>query len=498
VNLAGQVADKLLSFGQIILIAAVLGSTAGGDLFFLASVVPLTIGFVVGEPVGRAYLTLLVRERELAITRQLAASGFILTVALLVAATLLYSGVAIVLVTVFTPAGSGDIWPWLAFAVLAPAMGIGGLLSGLLIWQHRYGWAAARAPLASLAGLVWLAVAVELSNRVVWIAVAVSGGYIVAAGVLYFVVGRSLGRSWLLAASRQGLAAAAEVRTLLIGPSVGAAMGGQVLVTIERVLAGTLGAGSVASISYARGMATAPTVLAQAVGASAYPRLVHAEAANDLGHIRESLVRGLRLSLYLGVSTTAFLVLFGQQAVSAVLARGKFDPSAVDATGRALVAFAFSTFTGSLIVYLVSVIYGLGRFRAILWLELAIFVTYLVVAPALRFWIGFVGLATAFAVSQAAGVVVACVTCMRAAGIASAELIRRVVVPISPLAGVLVAVLLVYRGVVDHVGLPIELKGIVIVGGGGLCLLVTGSALLLLSGLPEAAQIRDAVRRRLN
>jgi peptidoglycan biosynthesis protein MviN/MurJ (putative lipid II flippase) len=497
VNLAGQVADKLLSFGQIILIAAVLGSTAGGDLFFLASVVPLTIGFVVGEPVGRAYLTLLVREREHTIARQLAAAGFVLTAALLIATTLLYSSVAIVLVSVFTPAGSGDIWPWLAFAALAPAMGIAGLLSGLLIWQHRYGWAAARSPLASLAGLVGLAFAVELSNKIVWIALALSGGYIFAALVLYFVVARSLGRSWVLATSGKGLAAAAEVRTMLIGPSVGAAIGGQVLVTIERVLAATIGAGSVASISYARGMATAPTVLAQAVGASAYPRLVRAEAVSDLVHIRESLVRGLRLSLYLGIATSAFLVLFGQQAVSAVLARGRFDPSAVDETGRALVAFAFSTFTGSLIVYLVSVIYGLGRFRAILWLELAIFVTYLMVAPALRLWIGFVGLAAAFAVSQAAGVVVACVTCMRATGITFASLMRRVAGPIVPLAGVLVAVLLAYRGVADHVGVPIEFKGVVIVGGGGLCLLVAGSAVLLLSGLPEAAQIREAVRRRL-
>jgi peptidoglycan biosynthesis protein MviN/MurJ (putative lipid II flippase) len=282
---------------------------------------------------------------------------------------------------------------------------------------------------------------------------------------------------------------------MLIGPSVGAAIGGQVLVTIERVLAGTIGAGSVASISYARGMATAPTIFAQAVGASAYPRLVHAEAANDLGHIRESLVRGLRLSLYLGIATTAFLVLFGQQAVSAVLGRGKFDPSAVDETGRALMAFAFSTFTGSLIVYLVSVIYGLGRFRAILRLELAIFVTYLVAAPALRIWIGFVGLAAAFAVAQASGVVVACATCMRATGLTFAGLLRRVVAPISPLAGVLVAALFAYHGVVDRVGVPIQFKGVVIVGGGGLCLVVVGSALLLASGLPEATQIRDALRR---
>lgn len=496
VNLVAQVADKLLSFAQIVVIAAVLGSSAGGDIFFLASIVPLTIGFVIGEPVGRAYMTLLVRTPAGAEARRLAASALTLTLAVLFAVTAVYDVVVVVLVKILTPAGSGDVWPWLAFSAVAPAMGVAGLLGGLLIWLHHYAWAAARVPLASAAGLVLLSVAVRSSDHLVWIGLALSGGYVVAAAVLWLRVAAALGARWPLAATRAGVVEAAAARGMLVGPAIGGAIGGQVIVTIERILAGTLGTGFVASISYARGIATAPTVLAQAVGASGYPRLVRAEAARDVAYLRESLTRGLRLSLYLGSACATFLILFGSDAVVAIFQRGHFAELATSETGRCLVAFGWSTLTGSLIVYLVSVIYGLGRFRAILWLELAVFGTYLVAAPVLRATDGLVGLAYAFAVAQAAGVVAAAAVCMRTVHLRPGMLVRTVLLPIAPLVIVLVAVLVGYRLLVDHVVIPIDLRGLTRAGGAGACLVIAGSAILLASPLPEAAQLRSALRRR--
>lgn len=498
VNLAAQVADKLCSFGQIVVIAAFLGASPAADLLFLASIVPLTIGYVVGEPVGRAFLTLLVREERPETANRLAASAFVLTGSVLIALTALYVGAASLLVTLVTPDGSGDLVPWLTLSLIGPCAGIAGLLSGILLWLHDYPWAAARTPLASAAGLVLVFLAAWGSGRLVWIAAALSVGYLLSAVLVYLRVAGRLGIGWGFATSRAALAQATRVKGLIVGPTIGGAIGGQVIVTIERLLAGALvGTGAVAIVSYARGIATAPTVLAQAVGASGYPRLVRAEAAGDAPFLRESFIRGLRLSIFVGVCCAAFLLLFGPAAVAAIFERGKFGRFASDETGRVLIAFAATTFSGSLISYLVPFIYGLNRFRAIIQVELAIFVVYVVGAPLGATFFGLTGLAIAFAIAQSCGAVAAIDVCRRAVGLGWSRLARLVSVPIAfPVAAVVVVELL-YRLIVDRAEahLPVELRGTVRVGGAGLLLAVAMTFSLLLSPLPEASQLKRFLKR---
>jgi putative peptidoglycan lipid II flippase len=496
VNLVGQIADKLLSFGQIVLIAAILGASPSADLYFLASIVPLTIGFVVGEPASRAFLTLLVRERDEKSAIALAASAFLLTLALTSVLTVAYDALAVVLVKVVTPAGSGDVWPWLAFSAIAPAMASAALLGGILTWRHEYAWAAARVPVASLSGLLLLGGAVLLTRDLIWIALALSAGYVIAAGALFVRVSVSLGGRWTATTSEESLRRAARARSMLIAPSIGGAIGGQVIVTIERVMAGTIGPGAVASISYARGIATAPIVFSQAVGASGYPRLVRAEAMGATEHLRESFLRGLRLSLYLGAAFSTYLVLFGPEAVATVLQRGEFGRDQSARVGGALVVLAAATFTGSLIVYLVSVIYGIGRFGAILWLELAIFGTYLVAAPLGLVFGGVRGLAFAFAFAQAAGVIAGSFIAASALRVRGRDLWLRVLRPVSPLVASVVGALAAYRLVVDHVAIRIGLRGDIRVGGALLCLVAMSCGVLFVSSLPEADQLRRFVLRR--
>jgi putative peptidoglycan lipid II flippase len=496
VNLVGQLADKIFSFGQIVLIAAILGASPSADLFFLASIVPLTIGFVVGEPVGRAALTVLVREQEKRSAISLAASMLILTLATTVALTAGYDVIAIVLVKVVTPSGSSDVWPWIAFSAIGPAMALGGLLSGILTWQHEYSWAASRVPLASLSGLALLGLTVSLTSGLTWIALAIGASYIFAFLVLMARVTAALGRRWWTTASEETLRTAAAARSMLIGPAVGGAIGGQVIVTIERILAGTIGPGAVASISYARGIGTSPVVFAQAVGVSGYPRLVHAEAAGNTSHLRESLLRGLRLSVYLGAIFAVFLVLFGPDAVAAIFQRGAFVHSQSTRVGSVLVVFAVATFTGSVIVYLVSVIYGIGRFGSILWLELTIFLTYIVAAP-----IGLVladvrGLAYAFAIAQGAGMVAAVALASNGLDVKVVDLSRHVLRPVTPLIASVFVVLVLYRLAVDRLTIPLGLRGDVRVGGGLACLFLSGVSALLISRLPEATQMRRLLLRR--
>ncbi|HEV8461330.1 MAG TPA: lipid II flippase MurJ [Gaiellaceae bacterium] len=496
VNLVAQIADKLFSFGQIIVIAAFLGATPEADLLFLASIAPLTIGYVVGEPVGRAFLTLLVRERDQAAGRRLAASAFVLTGTALLLVTALYAVVACILVTIFTPGGSGDLVPWIVLSLIAPFAGIAGLLSGMLLWLHDYAWAAARVPIASAGGLILVALAAYTSGHLAWIGVSLVLSYAIAGVLMYARVAKHLGLGWGLATSTADLREASRVKSLVIGPSVGGAIGGQVIVTIERLLAGGIvGTGAVAIISYARGIGTAPTVLAQAVGAASYPRVVRAEAAADTGFLRESFIRGLRLAIFFGAACLVFLTLFGPAAVSAVLERGKFNVATADETGKVLVAFAAATFTGSLIAYLVPFIYGLNRFRAIIWLELAIFSVYVVAGPTGAIVGGLVGLAIGFAIAQAAGVVAGLEVCRRALEIGWGRIVREAIAPvIAPVLSVS-AVVVAYRLLVDHVSPPIAYRGVIRAGGGGVVLVLGIAAVLLLSPLPEADQLRRGLRR---
>jgi peptidoglycan biosynthesis protein MviN/MurJ (putative lipid II flippase) len=190
-----------------------------------------------------------------------------------------------------------------------------------------------------------------------------------------------------------------------------------------------------------------------------------------------------------------FLLLFGPAAVGAVFERGKFGHAASGETGRVLIAFSAATFTGSLIAYLVPFIYGLNRFRAIIWVELAVFAVYLAGAPlGAEFW-GLTGLATAFAAAQFCGAAVAIDVCRRAVGWGWARLTQVVLVPVLCPVAVATLVQVLYRVVLDHAQLPVGFRGFARVGGGATLLLVAMGGALLLSRLPEAEQLRSFLRR---
>jgi hypothetical protein len=86
--------------------------------------------------------------------------------------------------------------------------------------------------------------------------------------------------------------------------------------------------------------------------------------------------------------------------------------------------------------------------------------------------------------------------CSRAVGLSVGEIVQSVLRPIVPLVALLVGLLAVFRVAVDHAGLPNGWVGDVRVGGAGICVLVGGALILLLSALPEAEQLRRFLLRR--
>src|SRR3972149_2834971 len=64
ITLLGRIAERLGAFAQILLIAGVLGSTVDADLYFIASIVPLMLGGVVGEALYASILPAVVARRD--------------------------------------------------------------------------------------------------------------------------------------------------------------------------------------------------------------------------------------------------------------------------------------------------------------------------------------------------------------------------------------------------------------------------------------------------
>ncbi len=492
VNLITQAADRLLAFGQIVLIAAVFGVSLDADRYFLAGVVPLTIGYVVGDLVSRAFMTLV--SEDPARAKQLAASGLVICAAVLAALSAAYVAAAALIVQLVTPTGSADLAIWLAFVPIPLGLGLSAFLGAVLLWREHYVWSAARLPVATAIGLALAAAAALADKGVVWFGLATSAGYVLTAVVLYLRVAGDLGVRWPARVDRQALGQAWGVRRKLVAPAIGSVIGGQVLVLVERALASPLGIGSVAAIAYARGIATAPTAVSQALGAAVYPALVRGNAAASPAYIRDLVGRGLRLAILFGTGIGAYLALFGTDVIAFLLQRGAFDAASAERAGSLLEIFGLAAFAASLVFFLVPVLYGLDHFGAILVLESAIFLPYLALAFPLRAAFGLEGLAAAFALALAVGAAVAIGMVARRTALSPQVILSDVLIPIVPMAAAVTGALGIYRLVVDVVDVRIGLDGVVRIGGSAAVLVLAIGLALLASPKPEGARLRSLLR----
>lgn len=494
-NLACRGLDRLFAFAQIVIIAYAFGASNGADVFFLASIVPLTIGIVVGEALSRSLLTMLVSAERSGPPKDLAAAGAVISLAIVSTLTAIYLAVALPLVSWLHPDGSGALGPWIAFAPLAIALALVGYLGGVLVWLHRYIWAPLRYPLGGGAALALLAAAIHFTNGLNTVAVGVTSGYALALIPLYAAVASRLGRGWVFHATRRGFRAALEGRRR-VGAGVGAGLiGGQLIVLLERLLAAPLGAGSVASLAYARGVAGAPALATEAFAAGAYPGFVRAHAAGDEEFLRQSFLVWFRITILVGVAFGVFFVAFGHDVIAVLFERGRFGTAEVARSGQMLVAFALSTLASGAAALFVTTLYGLDRFTGILYRELGVFAAYLILAPTLRITLGAVGLAWAFSFAQAAGAVLAGGLVVRHLGLGVGGLARRGLLPIVPHITVLFAALIAVRIAVDHAPWDATARVDVRVAAAAAALLILLGLWVARSSLPEARRIRAVAAR---
>lgn len=400
--LAGRMFERAGAFGQVLLIAVVLGSTTGADLYFIASIVPLALGNVIGEALATSTLPRAARRGDDEVTRIFSA-GFWMAAALLGALTAVYLAAVALLVPRTVPAGTTSLLPWIAFAPIGVLFGLGTYCAAPLLHYERYVWPALRSATATIVGLMLTAVVVALGGGVVWIGLSVSTGYGVA---LLLLVAElvSIGRISLFALpSRWALREVVQLWPKVAASVSGGVIGGQAFVLIERLLTAPLGVGAVASISYARGVAFTPSALGQAIGAGVYPSVLRAHAADAADYVRARFVSGLRLTLFVTLVAGAFLAFYSEEIADALFNRDAVTHSSLVAVQQCLVAFSLALLGWMLTIYSSRMFAALNLFRGLLLQELVALIVYLGVVFPLRDALGIPGVALAYAIGQVFG-----------------------------------------------------------------------------------------------
>jgi putative peptidoglycan lipid II flippase len=483
-----KIAERLAAFVQIAVIASIFGATTHSDLYFIASIIPLTAGTIVGEALATSVLpTLVQREATVSLEAYLGAT-FWAALATLTAVLTAYVAIVWIVVPRAAPAGSSSVTAWLAFSPTILTLGLATYFSALLLQQERYTWPPFRSAVATVAGLAFLGIALLFTDSITWIALATSGGYLVSSLLLFREIGRTRGFGFVRAATRNALKQVLDLRANVTTSIAGGILGGQSFVLLERAFAASLGVGAVSTISYARGIVFTPNIVGQAIAMGLYPGMLRAHEAHDRRFVRASFLGGLRVTLLISLASVAYIALFATPIVQTLLQRGALDAKDAVAVAHALVAFSPAVIGSMLLIVTSRAFYASNLFSGIVWSQLAVLLAYGPLALVLRGAYGATGLAAAFGVAELAG------------GLLSVVLVARLVditwPDCRPLLAIFLPVALVtvvlggIRLAVDQAPLGEETAAVWETIAGGLALVLVVSAFLLLSGWPEAAVFR--------
>jgi putative peptidoglycan lipid II flippase len=381
-SLVGLGGERLLSLVLIAVIAAVFGATGATDAYFLALIVPVTLGVSLSEAL---YTSLLPSFSRLGSAPTLADATRIGAFVALGAFTVYAIGVAV--------ASPNEIGVWIGFAPVIITSAIGGVYAAALIEQRHYGLAVLRGPIASAAALALTAIFLIAWHSVAAVAVAVSTGNIFVLAVLRRKATGSRGVIEIPLARRDVLGRASSVFAATL-------IGGPLAVLVERALAAGLAKGSIAELAFARGFALFPVLLAQALANGMFPAAADRFVSFRDTRLRELTLVSLRLGIATALAISLLVILARNEIIRLALERGKLDPSAAGTTARLVGLFALSVVGVSAAAIGGRGLFAIRRQRAVAFVSVGGVLFYVVAAVVLRDAWGIDGLALAFSLSS--------------------------------------------------------------------------------------------------
>jgi putative peptidoglycan lipid II flippase len=380
--------ERLLALVLIAVVAALFGATRQSSTYFLALIVPITLGVSTSEAFYTALLPVFTRAGR--------PPRALLHAALRVAApvTLAAAGLYIAAIVAISPA---QLPVWLAFSPVLAATGLNGVYAAFLTADRRYPLAIMRVPLATGIALAFVAAVLPAWRSTTTLALGISLGQI---GTLALLAWRARE-----APKGEGGGTISAVGLLMSSAAVFTAtlVGGQLVIVVERFLASGLVAGAVALLAFARGIALLPVMFAQALGSGIFPAATERFMALERDSLARLALTGLRLSILAGLVSTAFVVICRQELVQIAFQRHAFGSGDTRQTATLVAILAASLAGVSAAAAGSRTLFALGRRSLVLAISAVSVGLYVVAAVVLREVYGLDGLAIAFTVASTVG-----------------------------------------------------------------------------------------------
>ncbi|MBN1658856.1 MAG: polysaccharide biosynthesis C-terminal domain-containing protein [Anaerolineae bacterium] len=166
------------------------------------------------------------------------------------------------------------------------------------------------------------------------------------------------------------------------------------ILLVDRAMATTRGAGSVATLNYAYRLALVVGQLSGlAVSTALFPRMAEQAAANDLDGLRGSLANALRFVWLIGLPASLGLILFRAPLVEIIFQRGAFGSADAEAVADVLIWYAVAVLADAVCQPLWRVVYARRRGGIVVAVNTLQTVTRIVLNFALISPLGYNGLA---------------------------------------------------------------------------------------------------------
>jgi peptidoglycan biosynthesis protein MviN/MurJ (putative lipid II flippase) len=398
----------VLALVLVAVVAALFGATSASSTYFLALIVPITLGVSTSE----AFYTALLPR----FTRRTRPPRHLLYGSLRIAGAFVLAGTALY-VAILVAISPERLSVWLAFSPLVAATGLNGVYAAFLTAERRYELAILRVPIGTAIALAVSALLLPFWESTTALAIAVTAGQL-AVLVLLAVQARGApdGDGERISASDLFSSSAAVFASTLLG--------GQLVIVVERFLANGLVAGAVALLAYARGIALLPLMFAQAVGSGVFPAAAERFKALERDSLVRLAVNGMRLSVLAGLVSTAYVVICRRELVQIAFERRAFTAEDATTTATLVGILAAALVGASLTASGARTLFALGRRREVLAVAVGALALYVVAAVVLREAYGLNGLAAAFPIAATAGGVVIAVVLVRRLRIAAGHALR--------------------------------------------------------------------------
>lgn len=330
-------ASFLLGFWRDVQIAGSFGRSVVCDAIFLALVVPVFVENILGIALRDAlipHLRALLKTRTYDLqVNQL--GRMVLIAAIFV--TFIFCAIPTFWISALAPGWSGEQ------AALARQMFLIGALSiGVLIWSYF------QAGLLSAEGRLilpgWRSVLFNV-GAIGAIYLFPGSGTAVLLGI---IAGQVFHLIWMQSAIRwrglgRGTNGLRSMSRFLRGfiPLLLASVALQIIVVAERIFASWLEPGSIAALSYAFRMTSAPVILFSfSIIAVLFPALVTQGLETNIGHLPDLLSKGVRLALLCLIPAAVFLSVCSEPVVRIFFERGAFTTYDTSITAQASIAYA--------------------------------------------------------------------------------------------------------------------------------------------------------------